>query len=228
MISLDGGSYTLGPLVSVIDVAGLDPSDEPLRHAGTFLEANNATIQTGSVVRVDSALLAATAPLIALRNSSLVANDSAIQLSYRATVTSLGPAVSLDRSSLIVERGALVNLLGGSVLTIQGDLVRLANGSTLIVRNGPLAQVTGNSVLSITGALVGFSGTGNTLSVGNTLCSSLACTNIGGLPVALTGGATAANVSVSSPVTGTGTVSFAPGAAALLVSGAGSKVTVGK
>ena len=43
-----------------------------------------------------------------------------------------------------------------------------------------------------------------------------------------TGGATAANVSLSSPITGTGAVSFAPGAAALVVSGAGSKVTVGK
>ena len=228
LVELAGGRYTLGSIISVFDVAGLAPTDEPLRHAGPFLEASGAMVQTGNVMRVDSALLAATAPLLALRNSVLVANDSALQLTFRANVTSLGPLFTLDRSVLVVDRGALVNVTGASALRVQGDLVRLANGSTLVLRDGPLARVTGNSLLSVSGALVGFSGPGNALSVGNNLCASLACTNIGGIPVALTGGATAANVSVSNPITGTGSVSFAPNAAAIVVSGAASQVTVGK
>jgi hypothetical protein len=228
LVQLDGGRYTLGSIISVFDVAGTAPADEPLRHAGTFLEATGATVHTGNVMRVDSALLAATAPLLALRNSTLVAQDSALQLSFRANVTSLGPLFALDRSMLVIDRGALVNVTNGSSLLVNGDLVRLANGSVLMLRDGPLARVTGNSLLSISGALVGFSGPGNSLSVGNTLCSSATCTNIGGIPVALTGGATAANVTVSSPITGSGAVSFGPNAAAILVSGANSKVTVGK
>jgi hypothetical protein len=179
-------------------------------------------------MRVDSALLAATAPLLALRDSALVASDSAVQLTFRANVTSLGPLFTLDRSSLVVDSGALVNVTGGSRLAVQGDLVRLANGSMLVLRNGPLVQVTGNSVFTVSGALVAFSGTGNVLSVANNLCSSLTCTNVGGLSVALTGGATAANVSLVSPITGAGTVNIGPHAAAVVISGAGSALSGGK
>ena len=55
----------------------------------------------------------------------------------------------------------------------------------------------------------------------------LGCANIGGLTVALTGGATAANVSITNAIKGTGAVNIAPSAAAVLVSGAGGKVNVG-
>ena len=227
MIQLEGGRYTLGPIVTVFDVAGSGPTDQPLQHGGTFLDATNASIATGNVMIVDSALLAATAPLLNLKNSTLTTNDSALDLAFRANVTSLGPLFALNNSSLIVGNGALVNLRNGSSLFVNGDLVRLSNGSTLSLLNGPLASVAGNSALNITGALVSFTGGGNTLNINNNLCSVLGCTKVGGLNVALTGGASAANVSISNALTGAGTFNTAPNAAAVVVSGAGSTVKVG-
>jgi hypothetical protein len=227
MVQLNGGSYTLGPIVGIFDVAGSDPSDQPLRHGGTFLDATNAAINSGSLMRVDTALLEATAPLLNLKSSTMVTNDSVLDLSFRANVTSLGPAFALNNSSLTVAGGALVNVGGGSLFSVRGDLVQLANGSTLSLLSGPLAQVTGNSTLSVSGALVSFVGAGNTLSINNNLCASLACTNLGGVNVALTGGASPANVSLTNPIKGAGTVNVGANAAAILVSGAGSKVSVG-
>ena len=227
MIQLEGGRYTLGPIVTVFDVAGSGPTDQPLQHSGTFLDATNASINTGNVMNVDSALVAATAPLLKLKNSTLATNDSALNLSFRANVTSLGPLFALNNSNLTVGNGALVNLRNGSSLFVTGDLVSLTNGSTLSLLNGPLASVSGNSILSVSGGLVSFGGTGNVLNVNNNLCSVFGCSNVGGLNFALTGGASAANVSVSNPIKGAGTVNMAPNAAAVVISGAGSKVNVG-
>jgi hypothetical protein len=178
-------------------------------------------------MRVDTALLEATAPLLNLKSSTMVTNDSVLDLSFRANVTSLGPVFALNNSSLTVAGGALVNVGGGSLFSVRGDLVQLANGSTLSLLSGPLAQVSGNSTLSVSGALVSFVGAGNTLSINNTLCASFACMNLGGVNVALTGGASAANVSLTNPIKGAGTVNIGASAAAVLVSGSGSKVSVG-
>jgi hypothetical protein len=227
MIQLEGGRYTLGPIVTVFDVAGSGPTDQPLQHAGPFLDATNASITTGNVMIVDSALLAASAPLLNLKNSTLTTNDSALDLSFRANVTSIGPLFALNNSSLIVGNGALVNLRNGSSLFVNGDLVRLSNGSTLSLSNGPLASVAGSSSLTVSGALVSFTGGGNTLNITNNLCSVLGCAKVGGLNVAFTGGASAANVSISNAITGAGTFTTAPNAAAVVVSGAGSTVKVG-
>ncbi|HYE92011.1 MAG TPA: hypothetical protein VEA38_13360, partial [Terriglobales bacterium] len=98
---------------------------------------------------------------------------------------------------------------------------------TLSLFNGPLASVTGNSALSVAGALVAFGAGSNAVNIANTLCSSFACASIGGLNVALMGGASASNVSISAPITGAGTLTMAPNAAAIVVSGAGSSVKVG-
>jgi hypothetical protein len=227
MVRLDGGNYTLGSIVGIFDVAGSDPADQPLRHSGVFLDATNASISSGPVLRVDTALLDATAPILNLTSSAMLTSGSAVDLSFRAKVTSLGPMIALNNSTLSVASGALVNVRGGSLLTVQGDLVRLTNGSTLSLLNGPLAQVSGNSILSVSGALVSLVGGGNTLNISNNICAALACTNLGGLNVALTGGANAANVSLTNPIAGVGTVNIGPNSAAILVSGAGSKVSVG-
>lgn len=227
LVDLDGGRYSLGPLVSTFTVAGTHPDDEPLRHGGPFLNATDASIATGNVLIVDTALLQASAPLLNLTNSALVTNDSAIDLQGRARLTSLGPLFALDRSALVVAAGALVNVRNGSHLTVNGDLVRLANGSSLSLLNGPLAQVLANSSLTVTGSLVSFVGAGNSLSITNNLCSSFSCANVGGLNVALTGGATAGNVNITNAISGSGAVTMSPNSAALLVSGAGSTINVG-
>src|SRR5262249_31847969 len=187
----------------------------------------DAMVTTGAVLRVDTALLEATAPILNLRNTTMVTTDHALDLQYRANVTALGPMIALNGSSLTVANGALVNVAFGSALSVRGDLVSLANGSSLSLLNGPLAKVSGNSALNVSGALVSFLGGGNTLSINNNLCASLSCASFGGLNVALTGGASAANVSVTNPIQGSGTVNIGANAAAIVVSGAQSSVKVG-
>ena len=228
LVRLNGGNYTLGTISSVFSAAGMnaDGSDEPLRHGGTWLDATNANVMTSNVMLVDRALLAATAPLLNLKNSTLTATASPLDLSFRSKVSSLGPVVALDGSHMAV-LGSLVNLRGGSSLFVNGDLLRLSNGSSLSLLNGPLASVSGNSSLNVSGSLVSFTGAGNVLNISNNLCSVLGCSNVGGLNVALTGGATAANVNISNPIKGAGTVNIGAGAAAVVISGAGSKVNVG-
>jgi hypothetical protein len=114
---------------------------------------------------------------------------------------------------------------------VAGHLVTLSNGSTLSLLNGPLLSVSGGSYASIGGALVAFGGSGgNLLSVSNALCGG-SCALIGGIPVALLNGATAANVSIADGAVrnpSLGAIQYASSATALVsVSGASSKVTVG-
>ncbi len=237
---LSGGTHSFGSVgVPMFDLSGTtlaaDPEtgltlgvDRPLQHAGTLLETSNATVSAHRAVRVDSALLEATAPLLALTNNSkLTTAADTIQLSYQAKVTSLGSLVKLDRSSLVVARGAALNVAGGSMLRVTGDLFSLTNGSTLSVLNGPLLSLSGGSILNVNGALIGFGGSGgNLVSVSNSFCP---CATIGGIPVSLTGGALASNVSITGAIKNgnLGTVSLPPNAALIRVDGAGTKVTIG-
>jgi hypothetical protein len=126
----------------------------------------------------------------------------------------------------VVAAGAALNIGGGSLMRVTGDLFSLTNGSSLSVLNGPLLSLSGGSILNVNGALIGFGGTGgNLVSVANGFCP---CTTIGGIPVSLTGGAVAANVSIAGAIknSGLGTVNVAPNAALIRVDGAGTKVTI--
>jgi hypothetical protein len=236
---LDGGVHTLGGAgVAMFDLYGVsaaaDPetgltlgTDRPLRHPGPLLETSQATVTATQAVRVDRALLEASAPLLALTNGSkLTTAADAVNLSYQAKVTSLGSLVKLDRSALVVAGGAALSLGGGSVLRVTGDLFSLTNGSTLSVLSGPLVSLTGGSILNVNGALIGFGGSGgNLVSVANSFCP---CTTIGGIPVSLTGGAVASNVSITGAVKNAdlGSVNVAPNAALIRVDGAATKVTI--
>ena len=237
---LDGGVYSIGGAgVPMFDLYGtgaaVDPetgltlgTHRPLQHGGSLLEASNATINATQAVRVDNALLEASAPLLSLKNgSTLTTAADTVQLSYQAKVTSLGSVITLDRSVLTVARGAALNLAGGSVLRVTGNLFSLTNGSSLNLLSGPLVSLSGGSFLNVTGALIGFGGTGgNLVSVTNSFCP---CTSIGGIPVSLTGGALAGNVSITGAIknSGLGTVSLSPNAALIRVDGAATKVTIG-
>jgi hypothetical protein len=237
---LDGGVYSFGGAgVPMFDLYGTsaagDPetgltlgTHRPLQHGGTLLEASNATINAAQAVRVDKALLEASAPLLSLRNgSTLTTAADTVQLSYQAKVTSLGSLVKLDRSSLVVAHGAALSMGGGSVLRVTGDLFSLTSGSSLSVLNGSLLSLTGGSILNVNGALIGFGGTGgNLVSVTNSFCP---CTSIGGIPVSLTGGALASNVNITGAIknSGLGTVNLSPNAALIRVDGAATKVTIG-
>ena len=239
LVMLEGGSYNFGTSgVPAFDLSGLNVtpdaqtglilgSDRPLQHAGSLLETSRATVNASQAVRVDTALLEATAPLLSLINASrFTTATDAVQLSYQAKVTSLGSLIRLDRSAMVVASGAAINVGGGSLLRVTGDLFSLTNGSSLQVLNGPLVSLSGGSLLSVNGALIGFGGTGgNLVSVANSLCP---CTNIGGLPVSLTNGAAASNVTIAGAIKngGLGTLNVAPNAAVIRVDGAGTKVTI--
>jgi hypothetical protein len=236
---LDGGSHSFGSAgVPMFDLYGMSASVDPetgltlgthrpLQHAGSLLETSRATVNAPQAVRIDTALLDATAPLLALRNGSkLTTATDAVQLSYQAKVTSLGSLVKLDRSTMVVASGAALNIAGGSLLRVTGDLFSLTNGSTLSVLRGPLVSLTAGSIMNVTGALIGFGGTGgNLVSVANSLCP---CTTIGGLPISLTGGALASNVSIAGAIKNgnLGSLNLAPNSAVIRVDGVGTKVTV--
>jgi hypothetical protein len=240
LVQLLGGTHRLGTAgLPMFDIAGIatatDPqtgltlgTDRPLQLSGPLFEASQATVTAHQAVRVDTALLEASAPLLALRNAStLTTAADTIQLSHQAKVTSLGSMVTLDRSSLVVARGAALNVAGGSSLQVTGNLFSLTNGSTLSVLSGALLSLSGGSILNVNGALISFGGSGgNMVSVANGFCP---CTTIGGIPVSLTGGALASNVSIAGAIKNgnLGSVSLAPNAALIRVDGAGTRVTIG-
>jgi FecR-like protein len=241
-VGIQGATHSIAsaPGTSMFDLRGLttgvDPdtgltvgTDQPLQIPGALFGTERAIIATQKAVKLDTALLAASAPLLILTAASAVTSATdAIDLSLRAKVTSLGPLVKLDASALAITAGALANVAGGSILRVTGDLVELANGSTLSLLNGPLLSVGGGSVVNISGSLVAFTGTGgNRVSIANNLCP---CTTVSGVPVSLRDGAVAANVTIGpNPVKnpGLGTVTLGPGAAAVVVAGPTSRVTVG-
>ena len=245
LVSLKGGTHFLGTDVAMFDIAGsgtaLDlatgwtlATATPLKTGGTLFEADGATVTTQQVARLDQALLEATAPLLYLKNGSqLTSGSDAITLGGRSRLTSDASAlVALSASRMLVSMGSLVNVSGGSVLNLTGSLVSLSNGSSLSLLNGSLLSVSGGSYAGIGGSLVAFGGSGgNLLSVSNNLCGG-SCAMIGGIPVALLNGATAANISIAGSAIqnpSLGAVKLGtPSTALVTVSGAGSKVTIGK
>ena len=243
LVRVTGGTHALGTDVAMFDLAGrgtavdvdsgrLLATDTPLSTGGSLFEADGATVTTQQALRVDTALLEATAPLLHLRNGSVLTSATdAITLSGTSRLTTGSTLVAVDASRLAVAMGALVNVAGGSVLNVTGDLVSLRNGSIVSLLNGPLLSVSGGSLASIGGGLVAFGGSGgNLLSVSNSLCGG-SCLLIGGIPVALLNGATAGNVSIGAGAIqnpGLGSIKLAsPSTALLSVSGANTKVTIG-
>jgi hypothetical protein len=243
LVRITGGTHALGTDVAMFDLVGrgtavdvdsgrLLATDTPLSTGGSLFEADGATVTTQQALRVDTALLEATAPLLHLRNGSVLTSVAdAITLSGTSRLTTGSTLVAVDASRLAVVMGALVNVAGGSVLGVTGDLLSLRNGSIVSLLNGPLLSVSGGSLASIGGGLVAFGGSGgNLLSVSNSLCGG-SCLLIGGIPVALLNGATAGNVSIGSGAIqnpGLGSIKLAsPSTALLSVSGANSKVTIG-
>ena len=244
LVFIKGGTHALGTDVAMFDLAGSGTAFDAdtglplattaaLKTGGSLFETDGATVSTNQVVRLDQALLEASAPLLHLTNGSqLTSALDAIVLGGQSRLTSNASSlVALNASRMIVAAGSLVNVSGASVLSLSGSLVSLSNGSSLSLLNGSLLSVSGGSLANIGGGLVSFGGSGgNLLSVSNSLCGG-SCAMISGIPVALLNGASAANVSI-----GTGAIQNAalgsvklgtPSTALISVSGATSKVTIG-
>jgi hypothetical protein len=160
---------------------GTDAPLQPAPGAAVF-EANASSVSMGgSAVKIDTALLEASAPVLRLLNGAvLITAQHAIDLASQSKVSIPGDVlVSLNASRLLVQQGHLVNVGGGSRLVV-GDLVALGGGSTLSILNGALLNVSGGSIVTIGDSLVRFTGAGNLVSVTNSLAPTAL---IGGIPV---------------------------------------------
>ena len=219
-------------------------TDRPLRHGGALFEGTSTSLSTTQVVKLDTALLEATAPIIKLLNSTLTSSADALNLSQKAKLTATlvpGDAlVKLNASTLNINSGSLVNVAGGSFMSVRGNLVSLDNNSTLNILAGSLFSVSGGSVFRLTGGSLGvFGSTGtNTINITNTaqLCSGCSIvTNITNFnfPVLLKAGASASNVSVGlgfTPFAGLSSsnrVNISGASGAVFVVDATSKVKLG-
>ncbi len=226
------GEIQIGPQVfampaSLLDLRGITMdeaglgTDPVLQTGGTVFEANGATVNlagSGNAISIDTALLAAAAPIVKLINSTLNTSadgdpvGGAMRL-FQSTVTSLGPVFNLDNSVLTVQSGPLLSLTGGSNLTVTGDFTSLINGSRLTVVNGPLIFVDGingqgtPSTLTVTGGVVNFGGTGgNQVIVTNAIAPTAVSS---GLPVNVGGGGSSITIGpnpIKNPALGTVTI----------------------
>ena len=242
LVSITGGTHQIATAGSLFHLAGtataldllsslLVGTEKPIQPGGTLLDVTGAAVTSARVVTVDQALLQASAPLLALRadalgnRASLATSGNALDLTSKAKLDSTATLFSLDRSQLTVNGAALAAVARGSYLRTVGDLVSLANGSTVAIGNGVLLFASGGSVVDIRGALIAFSGApGNAVTVAN----SLAFVNIGGIPVALTGGALPGNVLITgAAIKNPGLGTITPSKALIRVDGAATRVTIG-
>jgi hypothetical protein len=241
LVSITGGTHHIATTGSIFHMVGtstaLDPAsglvvgtEKPVQPGGALLDLWGATVTSSRAVTVDVALLQATAPLLNLRagalgnGASLTTTGNTLDLTSRAQLDSTATLFALDKSQLAVTNATLAAVARGSYLRTAGDFVSLANGSTLSISNGVLLFASGGSIVNIRGALIAFSGgPGNTVAISN----NLAFVNIGGIPVALTGGALAGNVLITgAAIKNPGLGTITPGKALIRVDGATTRVTI--
>src|SRR5262252_7012246 len=165
LVSLKDGTHALGTEVAMFDLMGSGTAtdvdsgrtlatDVPLRTAGPLFESDGATITTNQVLHVDTALLEATAPLLHLKNGSMLTSATdAILLNVAGNLVSL-----LNGSTLSLLNGPLLAVSGGSQASIGGALVAFggSGGNLLSVSNslcgGSCALIGGIPVALMNGA----------------------------------------------------------------------------
>ena len=184
-------------------------------------------------MKIDTALLEATAPLLNLINSTVNAtppdaNSGVIDLSFRAKVMDTMPILVMDASIMNVMSGSFVSLGNQTVLSLAGDFISLLNGSALNITsaNGFLISASGNSAFNVTGALINFGGTGNNVvQVQNSLFSE----TINGVAFSFINGATNGQVTVNgTPIQnpGLGSVNLPNGGSLIQVDGPNAIVDI--
>ena len=145
---------------------------------------NISTINEGT--EIDTALLEATGPLIALFSGSQIdTSGDFISLETPAgvlTASNLAPGDSLLQldSSHISTDGNLFNIANGGRLNINGTLASLQNTSTLNINGGVLVRVGTNSTFNIAGHLLAFGPGTNTATISGTGCPG--CTRVDNIP----------------------------------------------
>jgi len=130
LVLLEGGRHSLGSMIGVFDIEGanaaVDPTtgltlgtDRSLQFGGELFRGDLATsVATNQLLRVDTALLEASAPLLNLMaGSSMTSASDLVQLAQKAKVTANVPSdalIKLNASTLTVANGSLFNVRGGA------------------------------------------------------------------------------------------------------------------
>src|SRR5207253_1260985 len=96
-------------------------------------------VSAGSAVKLDTALLMASAPLLNLKNTFMQTGSDAIKLVQKASLQSTDPLVVLDRSTMNIVNGSLV-IANLSRINAQNVLVMNGN-SALIINAGYLINL---------------------------------------------------------------------------------------
>jgi FecR-like protein len=205
-VAVNGATVLDGSVASITGVGGPNattpaPASLTLKDGGPLLEVSGGAFvnikgANGNVIRLDAALLDATAPLIDLIGAGtlLQTSNHAVTMNNNATIESRFPAEALvkleNQARMDVLSGHLVNV-SASRLNVAGDLVRMNTNTTLNILNGLLLNIVNGGVVNINGALVRFTGNGATINVTNNL---LPTTFLAGIPVSIAQGA---NVSIA-------------------------------
>ena len=169
---------------------------------GGLLEASNGAFvdiqgANGTILRLDAALLAATAPVLLLTGNGtrLQTSGNGIDVANRSGLQSRNANDALIRidsqARMDVLSGHLVNV-SASGLNVTGDLLRMGGNTTLNVGSkdfsGVLLNILNGGAVNINGALVAFSGSKAVINVTNNIVPN----NIfNGVPVFLADGAVA-------------------------------------
>src|SRR2546425_5643450 len=203
-IRLDATSLTAGVsdvsdarIAFVAGVGGPNGDTQAsLKLSGSLLEASNGTVVdvrgvNGNAVRLDAALLEATAPLIVLMGNAtrLQTSGNAIDLTNSAslTTTSADALIKIENQARMdVLNGHLLNV-SASRVDVLGDFLRMGSNALLNVKDGVLLAVLNGGVANINGALVRFTGTNATINVMNNILPTLIIGDI--LPVSIAPGA---------------------------------------
>ena len=224
LLNVQGGTLTIGGDLVVLK------GGASVTLSGPLVGADDSTLTVdGALLRMDHALLEASAPLLDLRNNSVLTTTvDGINMVQNAQLTTVGPLFRIDASMMTILNGHAVNMAGGSVLNVGSDLFQISNGGRLTIANGAALFASGGSAVNINGGLVNFTaGGGNQLNITNALCAP--CVNLGGINVQLQNGALAGNVSITNAIRngGNGAINLSSGnAAVLVVDGAATRVTI--
>jgi hypothetical protein len=191
---------------------------------------------SGSLVKVDAAILAATAPVVAAIRSAIEVTGSATKGAIdfnNASTGSVGlagteaSAFQMNNGFFKLSEGPAIRVAGGSQLNITGPIAILQDGSRFLIMNGPLVSVEGaGSVLNASGGVVEFRGIGSQMFIKNSITPT--ATQFG-IPVS----GTNININTSTPVlngtiqsgtgpSGSNTLTINPGASVIRTTGGGA------
>jgi hypothetical protein len=203
---------------------------KPVQHGGALIEATGGTLSTNRVMRLDTALLEASAPILSLNSgATMTVSTDGLDLVQNAkrTMTSTGVSlVNLNASTLTLTSGSLLAARLSSFLNVAGDAIKLSGTASLTISNGYLLFASGDSVVKIAGALVNKTAS-NTVTITNSSgCPSSSCTTKNGLVIFKANSGNFDNVAIgSTPFIG-GIPTLTSGSAHIRIDGASTRINI--